>query len=139
MTWMIWIIVAVGVLASAVLGLAAYGNARWAEATQALRDRLQATRLPPSVTRYDSRELDGLPAPVQRYFRAVLKDGQRIITAATVEHTGTFNLSQTGEQWKPFTSQQWVVTRRPGFIWSGRIALMPVSYTHLTLPTKRIV
>jgi len=122
---MIWIIVAVGVLASAVLGLAAYGNARWAEATQALRDRLQATRLPPSVTRYDSRELDGLPAPVQRYFRAVLKDGQRIITAATVEHTGTFNLSQTGEQWKPFTSQQWVVTRRPGFIWSGRIALMP--------------
>lgn len=125
MSWTTRIIAAVGVLAAAVLGVAAYGSARWAEATRVLRVRLQATRLPPTVTHYDSRELDGLPAPVQRYFRAVLRDGQRIITAATVAHTGTFNLSQTGEQWKPFTSQQWVVTRRPGFIWSGRIAVMP--------------
>jgi hypothetical protein len=125
MTWIIWIVVAVGVLAAAVLGLGAYGSARWAETTKALRDQLQSTRLPPTVTRYDSRELEGLPAPVQRYFRTVLKDGQRIITAATVEHIGTFNLSLTGDQWKPFTSQQWVVTRRPGFIWSARIAVMP--------------
>lgn len=86
MTWIIWIIVAVGVLAAAVLGLAAYGNARWAEATQALRARLQATRLPPAVTRYDSRELDGLPAPVQRYFRAVLKEGQRFLLSLGLPH-----------------------------------------------------
>ena len=125
MTWIIGIAVAFGVLAGSVLGLAAYGKTRWAKATQALRVRLQAARLPPTVPRYDSRALDGLPAPVQRYFRAVLKDGQRIITAATVEHTGTFNVSQTGEQWKPFTSQQWVVTRRPGFIWNARMAVVP--------------
>ena len=125
MTWIMGIAVAFGVLAASVLGPAAYGKSRWAKATQALRVRLQAARLPPTVTRYDSGALDGLPAPVQRYFRAVLKDGQRIISAATVEHTGTFNVSQTGEQWKPFTSQQWVVTRRPGFIWNARMAVMP--------------
>jgi hypothetical protein len=42
-----------------------------------------------------------------------------------VEHTGTFNMSETGEQWKPFTSTRRVITRRPGFLWEGRIRMMP--------------
>lgn len=66
-----------------------------------------------------------MPPPVQRYFRAVLKDGQPIVAAARVEHIGTFNLKQPGQQWKPFTSNQWVVTRRRGFVWNGRIAMFP--------------
>ncbi|MEO7245330.1 MAG: DUF6544 family protein, partial [Rubrivivax sp.] len=41
------------------------------------------------------------------------------------EHAGTFNLSPTGEQWRPFTSEQRVVTRHPGFVWNGHIALLP--------------
>jgi hypothetical protein len=55
----------------------------------------------------------------------VLKDGQPIVSAVTVEHVGTFNLKQPGEQWKPFTSRQRVVTRRPGFVWNARIAMVP--------------
>jgi hypothetical protein len=125
MLWITGLVVAVGALAAAALGLTAYGNARWAEATRALLGRLEAARLPPTSSHYDARELEGLPAPVQRYFRSVLKDGQRLITAATVEHTGTFNLSQTGEQWKPFTSQQRVVTRNPGFLWDARMEMVP--------------
>jgi hypothetical protein len=74
---------------------------------------------------FDSRELEGLPAPVQRYFRAVLKEGQPIIAAATVELAGNFNLSATGEQWKPFTSRQRIVIRRPGFLWDAKIAMLP--------------
>jgi hypothetical protein len=131
MLWITGLIVAIGVLAVTALGLTTYGNARWAEATRTLVGRLEAARLPPTASVYDVRELEGLPAPVQRYFLTVLKDGQRIITAAIVEHTGTFNLSQTGEQWKPFTSQQRVVTRRPGFVWNGRIAMMPGIAVHV--------
>jgi hypothetical protein len=62
---------------------------------------------------------------VQRYFRAVLKDGQPIITAVRIDIAGRFNLSPTGEQWKPFTSRQRVVTRRPGFLWDAKIAMWP--------------
>lgn len=40
--------------------------------------------------------------------------------------TGTINLSATGEQWRPFTSLQRVTTRRPGFLWDARIAMLPV-------------
>ena len=131
MTWITWLVLAVAVLVAGFFGLVAYGSSRWADSTQALMRQLGAARLPATTARYDARELEGLPAPVQRYFRAVLKDGQPIITAATVEHTGTFNLSQTGEQWKPFTSLQRVVTRRPGFVWDGRVAVMPGVAVHV--------
>ncbi|MEY2687684.1 MAG: hypothetical protein RL375_1882, partial [Pseudomonadota bacterium] len=125
------------VLALAAAGLTAFGERRWAGVVTALQAGLEGGRLddepgpgaPP--TRYDVRELEGLPAPVQRYFRAVLKDGQPIITAATIHMAGTFNLSATDEQWKPFTSHQRVVTRRPGFLWDARIALLPGVTVHV--------
>ena len=75
--------------------------------------------------RYDAREIEGLPAPVQRYFHAVLKDGQPLIATATFELAGTFNMSATGEQWKPFTSTQRAVVHRPGFVWNGSVAMFP--------------
>ena len=50
--------------------------------------------------------------------------GLAVGAAATtrVAHIGTFNLKHPGEQWKSFTSNPWAVTRRPGFVWNGRIA-----------------
>jgi len=75
--------------------------------------------------RYDARELEGLPAPLQGYFRAAMKDGQSVITAVTLDMAGTFNMSPTGEQWKLFTSRQRVITRRPGFLWGAKIAMLP--------------
>jgi hypothetical protein len=87
--------------------------------------RNERTLKPPYPTRYDAHELDRLPAPVQRYFRAVLKDGQPFVSAVTIEMTGTINMSATAEQWKPFRSKQRVVTRRPGFMWDAQISMVP--------------
>lgn len=125
MTWITWSALALGALVAAVLGLAAYGTSRWTEATQTLLRQLEAARLPATASRYDAHELEGLPAPVQRYFRAALKDGQPIITGVTVQHTGTFNVSTDGERWIPFTSEQRVLTRRPGFVWNARMVIVP--------------
>jgi hypothetical protein len=96
-----------------------------ASSARELIARLEAARRPPQPARYDARELESLPPPVQRYFRAVLKDGQPVVAAASLEHEGTFNMSEDGERWKPFASKQRVVTRRPGFVWDARIALLP--------------
>ena len=93
--------------------------------TRELRDRLEAARLPIEPKFFDKVELNAVPPPAQRYFRAVLKDGQPIVAAVSVEHTGTFNMGEAADQWKPFTSTQRVVTRRPGFDWDGRVAMMP--------------
>ena len=131
MTGLLWFGLALCVPVATAVVLSAYGARRWADATQTLHSHLEAGRIdderdeksPP--TRYDERELEGLPAPVQRYFRAALTHGQPIINAVTIAMAGTFNLSSTGEQWKPFTSRQRVVTRRPGFLWDAKISVLP--------------
>jgi hypothetical protein len=128
--WLIWLALGLFSLALAFIALSAIGARRWADAMQTLTRGLDAARIdanaqPASPTHYDARELEGLPAPVQRYFRAVLKDGQPIIAAATVEMSGSFNMSPTGEQWKPFTSKQRIVTRRPGFLWDAQVTMLP--------------
>lgn len=102
-----------------------YGSRRWQSATNDMHARLEAARRPVEPKLYSPSELIGLPAPVQRYFRAVLTDGQPMVLAVSVEHTGTFNMSETGEQWRPFSSTQRVITQRPGFDWEARVAMMP--------------
>ncbi|MFZ1036720.1 MAG: DUF6544 family protein, partial [Smithella sp.] len=102
-----------------------YGRHRWQAATKEMRADLEAARLPIGSRKYCPDDLIGLPAVVQRYFRTVLKDGQSMISSVSLEHIGTFNMSETGEQWKPFTSTQRVIIQRPGFDWEGRIEMMP--------------
>ena len=135
MTWLFWLGSLLCLLALVAVGLTVYGGRQWTGEMQLLHGKLEAGRIddqrfnqgdkrsPPA--RFDVRELEGLPAPVQRYFRAVLKDGQPLITAVTIDMAGRFNLSPTGEQWKPFTSRQRVTTRRPGFLWDATIAMLP--------------
>lgn len=130
MKWLFWLGLLVCLLVLAAVGLSVYGAKGWKDSTRALTSRLEAARIgdqaqSPFPKRYDARELEGLPAPVQRYFRTVLQDGQPIISAATLNMEGTFNLSPTGEQWKPFTSHQSVITRRPGFLWDANISMLP--------------
>lgn len=115
----------------AALALRVIGSRRWTAATRTLWRELDATRQRNFNHRYDARELEGLPLPVQRYFRVVLKDGQPVVTAATVHHTGCFNFSLAREQWKPFKSAQHVVTRRPGFVWDARIVFLPGIAVHV--------
>ncbi len=132
MDWIKWGLLLLAALLAALYGLASLGAARWAAGTRALLDGMQAARLPPAVARYDAaRELAGLPAPVQRYFRTVLTDGQPIVAAATLAHHGTFNIGEDTERWKPFVSQQCVVTRRPGFVWDGKVAMLPGLNVHV--------
>lgn len=131
MTWLLWLVLIGCLLALAVTGLSVYGAHLWAGEMQGMESQLEAGRIDEErrgqspLTRYSERELEGLPAPVQRYFRSVLKDGQPIITAVTLDMAGTFNMSPTGEQWKPFTARQRVTTRRPGFLWDATISMLP--------------
>jgi hypothetical protein len=118
---------AAAVLAVALIygGLAAFGGWRWSGAVRDLVGRLDQGRTAPSVSRYHAAELAGLPVPVQRYFRAVLTDGQPIVTAVRLTQSGLFNLGKTADQWKPFTATQHFVTARPGFVWDATIAMFP--------------
>ncbi|HEX7043294.1 MAG TPA: DUF6544 family protein, partial [Burkholderiales bacterium] len=112
-------------LAAAVALARRYGSVRWAAFTRELNDRLEAARTPVQPRAVDFTELAGLPAAVRRYFRAALWDGAPMVARVRVRHVGTFNMRESEGRWRPFVSEQVVVTRRPGFDWNARIALAP--------------
>jgi hypothetical protein len=123
----------VGLLGVVGVALAAWGAGqwRWSGKSQALLDRLESSRERAPQATVDLRELDGLPPPVARHLRQALPEGATLIRAVDVVHRGTFNMGQAGEQWRPFTSRQRVVTRRPGFVWDARISMGPGVAVHV--------
>jgi hypothetical protein len=102
-----------------------YGASRWHAGTKVLRAQLRAKRVSITPATYAPRELEGLPPPVQRYFRAVLTEGQPIVAAVRVADAGQFNMDEIHAKWRAFTSEQLVITRRPGFDWDARIRMAP--------------
>mgnify|MGYP003482027975 FL=1 len=129
MTWIKWIAVTTGALLAVFALLAAFGAWRWNAGTRVMIERLEAARRPRLPSRFDAaRDLDGLPPPVQRFFRAALADGIHLVAALSLEHRGTFNLAAEGpDRWVPFASTQRVSTRRPGFVWDARMPMMIIN------------
>jgi hypothetical protein len=68
-------------------------------------------------------QLDGLPAPVARYFRFALTPGQPLVRRAVVRSVGEFALKPGA--WAPFTSVQHFRVGPPGFVWDARIRMAP--------------
>lgn len=129
-----WWKIGIGILASFGLLFAAaatYGMHRWQQGTRDMRATLEAHRNTPSVPSYDPAELASVPEPVRRYFETALTPGQAIITAADIEHEGTFDMGEETKRWRPFTSTQRVITTRPGFDWDGRISMAPGLRAHV--------
>lgn len=118
------------IISAALLGVVSgallYGARRWDATTGRLQQQIDASSVTDAVRTYDEREAANLPAPVQRYFGAALTPGQPLVRALRVAHAGTFNTGESSDKWAPFTSTQRVVTRRPGFVWDGRISMMPL-------------
>ena len=64
-------------------------------------------------------QLEGLPSPVQRYFKHVIKDGQPYINSARLMHDGQFRAG-LDKDWADIAGQQYFTTGTPGFIWKGK-------------------
>jgi len=120
-----WALYLLGSAALAWAAVSGYGRWRWKRSTRTLHERLEAELVMPAPTRFESRELAGLPPVVQTYLRTVLCPGTPLVVAARLEHRGEFNLGETSDRWVPFTSRQYVVTRRPGFLWDARMRVVP--------------
>lgn len=102
-----------------------YGRYQWQLETDRLRAQLTNGKQTINLKTYDPKELKGLPDPVQRFFRVVLKEGQPIVAAVNLSQQGLFNMSEAEAKWSPFTATQLVTTQRPGFDWDARIQMAP--------------
>ncbi|MEP7296098.1 MAG: DUF6544 family protein [Burkholderiales bacterium] len=111
--------------ASITLGALAFGAWRWRRSDAAFCARMRAACLPMAVKAYDPREIEVLPAPVQRYFRAVLQDGQAMVSGVRLSQHGQFRQDEHKDVWQPFHASQFVTTHAPGFDWNARIRMVP--------------
>jgi len=102
-----------------------YRRDRWWSETNKLRVKLTNGQqlIQPKI--YDSKEIESLPDPVQRFFQAVLQEGQAIITKVEFFQHGQFNMNEMEDKWHKFTATQLVVTQRQGFDWDAKIQMMP--------------
>lgn len=84
---------------------------------------LAASTAPDGTFRHS--DLDGLPAPVQRYLKRSLPDGYPLIRHVRLKQTGTLS-TNNGENWFPFRAVQYFTTQPPAFVWLARGWLMPL-------------
>jgi hypothetical protein len=75
----------------------------------------------PANNAFSQTQLVGLPEPVQRYFRLVLKEGQPYINYIRFTHDGQFRPG-LDKDWVAIKGEQYVTTEKPGFIWKGTTA-----------------
>jgi hypothetical protein len=123
--WIKWIAI-IGILIMVCLGITAlYSSYRWQLNTDILRAKLMDGKRTVKPRIYDPKEIEELPAPVQRFFRAVLQDGQAIVAAVKLSQQGQFNLNEMEDKWNKFTATQFVTTQRLGFDWDARIQMAP--------------
>lgn len=128
-----WLLPLALVLAYALLVL--LGHWRWQRAARALHQRLATLAAAPLSAQLPAlvglAETEGLPAPVQRYLRLVLREGQPIPSAVHLRQEGSFNMKADGDGWKAFSARQQVLTRSPAFVWDARIAVAPGFPVHV--------
>ena len=121
--WIQWTIT-IGILVIGFFGIAAiYGSYRWQSDTNKLRAKLVDSQTLINPQTYDLREIEGLPDPVQRFFRTVIKDGQAIVAVVKLSQQGQFNMNEIKDKWNKFTATQLVTTQRLGFDWDARIQI----------------
>ena len=80
--------------------------------------RLFAGAADPSRHVYREAQLVGLPAPVKRYFRHVLANGQPYLRGLRLRHSGQFK-PDLQKDWVPMTGEEYMTACPPGFIWQG--------------------
>lgn len=66
-----------------------------------------------------------LPVPVRRHLRLVLPEGSPAVQRVFVAQTGTLNIGEDKESWKPFVATHRATTEPPGFVWAARVGFAP--------------
>jgi hypothetical protein len=102
-----------------LLATAAYS---WKARVARLFVRLRQRPAGPCAS-FDETELDALPAPVARYFRAALQNGQPIVRHALLTQRGEILVREKPALWRPFTATEAMTVG--GFVWDARVRVVP--------------
>lgn len=73
---------------------------------------------------FSLKDLEGLPEPVQRYFKYALRDGQEYIKFVRLKQIGEFRMKEN-QPWMSIKAEQYFTTEDPAFIWRVKLAMTP--------------
>ena len=116
--------VAVLVLIGLVIIALLWGRISWYHYTTELFEKVYSSGSEQERL-VDLEEIGNLPAPVQRYFRLVLKEDAPIITHAFLLQSGGFRIKPEKEAWSQMEAEQYFSTRPRAFVWHAGIKMMP--------------
>lgn len=88
-------------------------------------ERLYSTSRNISANTFSPEQIKDLPEPVQRYFTYSLEEGQRYVSYVKLKHAGEFRQNEN-QKWMPIEGEEYFTTETPGFIWIGKIPLLPL-------------
>lgn len=101
------------------------GVMRWQHTGDNARARLDATAHDAADT-FTFASVEHLPAPVARYFRHVLTEGQPLVSGASFTQDGLFRMGESEESWRRMRAMERFAVREPGFVWDARIDAFPL-------------
>lgn len=87
---------------------------------------------------FNDKQHEGLPDPVKRYFKHVLKDKQPYISYVRLKHNGQF---KTGieKSWTEIHGEQYFSVATPGFIWKGKMGIISARDMYLSDKGRLVV
>ena len=103
---------------------------QWARETDAATVALTAA-VPSSLPVVSFDGLDALPAPVRRYLRLALQEGQPRFASVRLEQSGRLRTGVESEQWLDFTATETIAPEVRGFVWDGRMRLAPLVHASI--------
>jgi len=99
-----------------------YGSARWSRTTSSQVQKLTEVAAQQQPALVGFQDFDELPAPVAKYLRFALREGQPTVRSVRLRRVG--ELRGIGEQeWSPYQATQFIGAGRPGFVWDANIRM----------------
>jgi hypothetical protein len=125
------LMIAGGVIVIAFVIAVFIGRARERASADELIKRLMKDASRPVAGRVQFDSFAGLPAPVVRYFKLALTEGQPPISKATIRQSGVLRTSTASEHWSSFDALQIVVPPATGFVWNARVEMPLVTHVRV--------
>lgn len=114
-----------GTVLAVAIAAVAVGSWRWRRDTDRWVARLGHPGRSETGSRFSAAAVADLPAPVARYFRTVLREGQPLVRRVRLEQEGEFLVRPKDGGWGRFTATQHAVAGPAGFVWDARISMAP--------------
>lgn len=83
-------------------------------------------------TYYSEQEIEGLPEPVQRFFRRNLQDGAPHQSCVRMRETGRIR-QLPGQPWTEFVGEEYVVSSTPAMLWFARLRPLPLIWADIRI------